>query len=215
VTIRYMTGESRAEEDRRNCPRCDSYRGYVCAEHREPSYEQLQQRLSEVEAHESALGADVVRLLREVAEIRQRLVEPTLAHHTTLRELDDAKQQVADLKFERRFCPSVERWAEVQSELAAYKERAVVQDDELAKVTRERDAIQQLLAATKHDTDDLVAVVARLQRDDIAREERLVVAKALLREAVNAFESDLNVEGLYMALLDGTWFERAKEVAGD
>ena len=149
MTIRYMTGESRAEEDRRNCPRCDSYRGYVCAEHREPSYEQLQQRLSEVEAHESALGADVVRLLREVAEIRQRLVEPTLAHHTTLRELDDAKQQVADLKFERRFCPSVERWAEVQSELAAYKERAVVQGGELAKVTHERDAIQTKLAAAE------------------------------------------------------------------
>ena len=34
-----------AEEDRGNCRRCDRYRGYVCAEHREPSYAQLQQEI--------------------------------------------------------------------------------------------------------------------------------------------------------------------------
>jgi len=65
------------------------------------------------------------------------------------KEIAELQQQNADLKFERRFCPSVERWAEVQSELAAYKERAVVQDGELAKVTHERDAIQTKLAAAE------------------------------------------------------------------
>ena len=42
MSIRYMTGESMLEEDRRNCRICDNYRGYVCAEHREPSYAELQ-----------------------------------------------------------------------------------------------------------------------------------------------------------------------------
>jgi transcription initiation factor IIE alpha subunit len=50
-----MTGESRQDEEHHNCPRCD---GYVCAEHREPSYERLTQRLAAAEA-----------LLREACEV--------------------------------------------------------------------------------------------------------------------------------------------------
>lgn len=38
MTLRYMTGESADDEDRRNCSRCDHYRGYVCADHRKPTY---------------------------------------------------------------------------------------------------------------------------------------------------------------------------------
>jgi hypothetical protein len=41
MSLRYMTGETREEEDRYHCPRCDTYRGYVCAEHRKPSYAEL------------------------------------------------------------------------------------------------------------------------------------------------------------------------------
>jgi hypothetical protein len=37
------------------CARCDNYRGYVCAEHREPSYEQLRQRLAAAEAERDTL----------------------------------------------------------------------------------------------------------------------------------------------------------------
>lgn len=35
---------------RKFCSRCDTYRGYVCAEHREPSYASLTARLAEAEA---------------------------------------------------------------------------------------------------------------------------------------------------------------------
>ena len=43
--------------EREFCTRCDNYRGYICAEHRKPSYEQLEQRLAAAEA-----------LLREAVE---------------------------------------------------------------------------------------------------------------------------------------------------
>jgi hypothetical protein len=36
--------------ERTFCSRCDVYRGYKCAEHREPSYKQLQQQLAGAEA---------------------------------------------------------------------------------------------------------------------------------------------------------------------
>ena len=38
------------DEEMRHCQRCDSYRGYMCAEHREPSYEKLRERLAAAEA---------------------------------------------------------------------------------------------------------------------------------------------------------------------
>jgi len=46
MSLRYMTGESRAEEERYHCPRCDTLHGYICAEHREPSYGDLQPRVA-------------------------------------------------------------------------------------------------------------------------------------------------------------------------
>ena len=97
-----------------------------------------------------------------------------------------------------RFAPSPERWAEVQSELAAYKERAVVQDGELAKVTRERGEVQGKLAAAEAD-EATCHCGQRLSQHYTATEhaavemshpcpysERLAAAEALLREVRDA-----------------------------
>lgn len=65
MTLRYMTGESREDEERRNCQRCDNYRGYVCAEHRKPSYDELEQKLVTAENHERQTHE---RLLQELHE---------------------------------------------------------------------------------------------------------------------------------------------------
>jgi hypothetical protein len=49
MTPRHTTGESHLEEARRNCPRCDHCRGYICAEQREPSYEELRQEVERLQ----------------------------------------------------------------------------------------------------------------------------------------------------------------------
>jgi hypothetical protein len=49
--------------------------------------------------------------------------------------------------------------------------------------------LKQLLATTKHDTDALVAVVARLQHKDIAREQRLADAEARCAQLQSTYES--------------------------
>jgi len=84
MTLRYMTGETRAEEDRRNCCRCDHYRGYVCAEHREPSYAQLQKLLVDL-----TLIIDNEQKARVAATIEGSELEQQLA--ALLREAAAAK----------------------------------------------------------------------------------------------------------------------------
>lgn len=81
MTLRYMTGESREDEERRNCQRCDHYRGYVCAEHREPSYESMKEALSGVApcGHENRFvewedhSKPISCVVCEIESVRQRL----------------------------------------------------------------------------------------------------------------------------------------------
>lgn len=41
--------------ERQFCPRCDSYRGYVCAEHRKPSYENLESEIASLKQRNDGL----------------------------------------------------------------------------------------------------------------------------------------------------------------
>lgn len=76
MTLRYMTGESREDEERRNCQHCDNYRGYVCAEHRKPS---PQTQLTECQL-----------LLREACEKRYIDDDGNECEHVTSRWLNRA-----------------------------------------------------------------------------------------------------------------------------
>lgn len=72
------------------CPRCDIYRGYVCAEHREPSYEELKQRLAAAEARlnppliSGAFAIDTDHVLFEGLELV--CIEPKVLAATVHRE---------------------------------------------------------------------------------------------------------------------------------
>jgi len=69
--------------EREFCARCDHYRGYVCAEHRKPSYESLTQRLAAAEAEldevkrilSIGVGRDEQTLAFIIDKQRTRIVE--------------------------------------------------------------------------------------------------------------------------------------------
>ena len=96
--------------------------------------------------------------MSELSEYKMRLDESSARiasaagakiHAECNRQIAELEHRLAAAEARTTFVPSPERWSEVQSQLAAYKERAVVQDGELAKLTRERDAIQAKLAASE------------------------------------------------------------------
>lgn len=104
MTLRYMTGESRSEEDRRNCRHCDNYRGYVCAEHREPSYETLVKRVEELSSkRDSFVGWYIIEesddgslLLQSHYGQRRRVWQGVDAG--VLEQLVDAKRRIEELE---------------------------------------------------------------------------------------------------------------------
>jgi hypothetical protein len=80
-----MTGETRLMEEQSNCPYCNRYRGYVCAEHREPSYAELLTKVKELQAELAVAHTnnqqsivthrDATRLWRERAEQQRWEIE--------------------------------------------------------------------------------------------------------------------------------------------
>jgi hypothetical protein len=93
MSLRHMTGETRLQEERRQCPRCDSYRGYVCAEHRNPSYETL----AAENARLNTLNAIMLTLLESLKTEADKAVSPQARQY----KYTDIVQMIEAAKQER------------------------------------------------------------------------------------------------------------------
>ena len=90
---------------------------HECSEQRQwELYRNMRQRLSEVESHESALGADVVRLLHELARERECLAAARTRNKsldgqlaTVRTERDILRKRLAAAEARTTFVPSPER----------------------------------------------------------------------------------------------------------
>jgi hypothetical protein len=84
-----------AEEERRNCYHCDTYRGYVCAEHRDPSYSELIHQLEYAESLTCDTADDLVDKFKLLAAELERWRDGSFKQaHQQSQEIEELKAQL-------------------------------------------------------------------------------------------------------------------------